>query len=132
MQPKHFLEECSIGLRVMAVDDCVSAINHFTPSPCDSDPRVTSCSRRSNDASNILPKFSELPRIACSLSGSLSGRSLRGALAGSFPQELALGGVLGQRRGALELGARLHVAAEFSQQIGAHGRQQVEGPAPRL
>src|SRR5437016_10334889 len=41
MQPKHFLEECSIGLRVMAVDDCVSAINHFTPSPQDSDPRVT-------------------------------------------------------------------------------------------
>src|SRR5439155_26468630 len=30
MQPKHFLEECSIRLRVMAVDDCVSAINHFT------------------------------------------------------------------------------------------------------
>jgi len=33
MQPKHFLEECSIGLRVMAVDDCVSPIDHFTPSP---------------------------------------------------------------------------------------------------
>jgi hypothetical protein len=33
MQPKHVLEECSIGLGVMAVDDCVSPINHFTPSP---------------------------------------------------------------------------------------------------
>jgi hypothetical protein len=30
MQPKHFLEECSVRLRVMAVDDCVSPIDHFT------------------------------------------------------------------------------------------------------
>src|SRR6266566_5758333 len=30
MQPKHFLEECSIGPGVMAIDDCVSSINDFT------------------------------------------------------------------------------------------------------
>jgi len=58
MQPKHFFEECSIGLWVMAVDDCVSAINHFISSPQDSEPRVASRTRRSNDASNIVPRYS--------------------------------------------------------------------------
>jgi hypothetical protein len=52
----------------------------------------------------------------------LATRCIRGALAGSLLQELALGGVFGQRRGALELGARLLGSAEFSQQVAAHGR----------
>src|SRR2546426_8534603 len=56
---------------------------------------------------------------------SLASHSLRATLRGSSSQELALHDVLSQRRGALELGARLRGPAEFAQQIAANGRQQM-------
>ena len=47
------------------------------------------------------------------------------ALHGPLEQQLALAGVLGERRRALELGARLVAAAELGEQVAAHAGQQV-------
>ena len=53
----------------------------------------------------------------------LTRHPLRGALHGSFLQEFALPYVLRQRRGALELGARLLGPAELPEEVAADRRQ---------
>jgi hypothetical protein len=53
----------------------------------------------------------------------LARHLVRGALRGSFQQELALPHILRQRCTALELGARLFGPAELPKEVAAHGRQ---------
>ena len=60
-------------------------------------------------------------RDCSNLAGHLFGR----ALDGSFLKQFALPRVLGQRRGALELSARLRGPAELPQEVAADGRQKV-------
>lgn len=55
--------------------------------------------------------------------GDDAGRS--GTRRGAPQQQLALARVLRQRRGALELGARLAGAVQLQEQVRTHGGQQV-------
>ena len=61
-----------------------------------------------------------------------SPTSSLGSQARALQQQFALARVAGQRRGALELGARLVGAAELGQQVRAHARQQVVVAQRRL
>src|SRR5260370_38197181 len=52
--------------------------------------------------------------------------------AGAIEEELALARVTRERCRALELRARLVVAAELGEEVAAHGRQEVISPESRL
>ena len=60
------------------------------------------------------------------------GVAISGGPAGALEQQPPLGLVARQRRGALELGARLVGAAEPGEQVAAHRRQQVVAGERRL